>query len=126
MVLASERARQLSHGAEPLVECDNKPAVTSLREIAAEIVHFNEDVTDTVNDLSASAALLASCRAEVGRKVAGPPPPPHRREVGASQMKTFDEIPLSGADFARLCYRLGLTESTGLLRITLPAAAPSV
>ena len=34
VVLAAERARQLSRGASPLVDCDNKPAVTSLREIA--------------------------------------------------------------------------------------------
>lgn len=48
VVLASERARQLSRGAEPLINCDNKPAVTSLREIADNLVRFREDVTDTV------------------------------------------------------------------------------
>ena len=48
VVLASERARQLSRGGEPLVDCDNKPAVTALREIANENVRFNEDVTETV------------------------------------------------------------------------------
>jgi DNA-directed RNA polymerase subunit omega len=44
VVLASERARQLSRGGESLVECSNKPAVTALREIAADNVRFNEDV----------------------------------------------------------------------------------
>ena len=32
VVLAAERARQLAAGTNPLVRCDNKPAVTSLGE----------------------------------------------------------------------------------------------
>lgn len=48
VVLASERARQLSRGDGALVECDNKPAVTALREIADDHVTFNEDVHGTV------------------------------------------------------------------------------
>ena len=48
VVLAAARARQLSKGAEPLVQCDNKPAVTALREIAAEKVRFIEDVGEVV------------------------------------------------------------------------------
>jgi DNA-directed RNA polymerase subunit omega len=43
-ILAAERARQLSKSAEPLIECDNKPAVTALREIADGKVQFNEDI----------------------------------------------------------------------------------
>jgi DNA-directed RNA polymerase subunit omega len=50
VVLASERARQLARGAAPLTECDNKPAVTALREIADQKVRFREDVTDVVRD----------------------------------------------------------------------------
>jgi DNA-directed RNA polymerase subunit omega len=50
VVLASERARQLARGAEPLTDCDNKPAVTALREIAEEQVKFREDVTETVRE----------------------------------------------------------------------------
>lgn len=50
VVLASERARQLSRGGEPLIECNNKPAVTALREIAADNVRFCEDVEGTVMD----------------------------------------------------------------------------
>ena len=50
VVLAAERARQLSRGATPLVDCDNKPAVTSLREIAAGMVKFREDVRETVKE----------------------------------------------------------------------------
>ena len=48
VILASERARQIARGAPPLTDCDNKPAVTALREIADEKVKFREDVNDTV------------------------------------------------------------------------------
>lgn len=48
VILAAERARQLAAGAHPLVRCDNKPAVTSLREIARGGVRFNENVEATV------------------------------------------------------------------------------
>lgn len=47
-ILAAERARQLSKGGRPLVRCDNKPAVTALREIAEAKVKFNEDVHEIV------------------------------------------------------------------------------
>ena len=50
VILAAERARQLSKGARPLVRCDNKPAVTALREIADGKVKFTEDVTDIVDE----------------------------------------------------------------------------
>jgi DNA-directed RNA polymerase subunit omega len=36
--VAASRVRQLSRGSVPLVECDNKNVVTSLREIAANLV----------------------------------------------------------------------------------------
>jgi DNA-directed RNA polymerase subunit omega len=48
VVLASERARQLARGGDALIECDNKPAVTALREIADDKVKFREDVNDIV------------------------------------------------------------------------------
>jgi DNA-directed RNA polymerase subunit omega len=48
VVLAAERARQIAGGARPLVRCENKPAVTSLREIARGMVRFNESVEMTV------------------------------------------------------------------------------
>ena len=48
VILAAERARQVAGGAKPLVRCDNKPAVTSLREIAKGLVAFNEHVEGTV------------------------------------------------------------------------------
>jgi DNA-directed RNA polymerase subunit omega len=48
VILAAERARQLAKGALALIDCDNKPSVTALREIAAGKVRFQEDVMDTV------------------------------------------------------------------------------
>ena len=50
VILAAERARQLSKGARALVECNNKPAVTALREIAAGKVHFVERVRGVVEE----------------------------------------------------------------------------
>ena len=48
VILAAERARQLANGGRPLVRCDNKPAVTALREIARGQVRFNEAVEGVV------------------------------------------------------------------------------
>ena len=48
VILAAERARQFSNGAKPLVNCDNKPGVASLREIAQGQVRFNESVEGTI------------------------------------------------------------------------------
>jgi DNA-directed RNA polymerase subunit omega len=48
VILAAERARQIAKGAKTLVKCDNKPAVTALREIAEGKVEFREDVEETV------------------------------------------------------------------------------
>jgi len=48
VVLASNRTRQLMKGAEPLLKTKNKPAVTSLREIAAGKVHFHRNSHEVV------------------------------------------------------------------------------
>jgi DNA-directed RNA polymerase subunit omega len=50
VVLASDRARQLARGGRATVECDNKPAVTALREIADDHVRFREDVGAVVHE----------------------------------------------------------------------------
>ncbi|MBN2724487.1 MAG: DNA-directed RNA polymerase subunit omega [Deltaproteobacteria bacterium] len=51
--LASERVRELSRpGMDPLVICKNKAAVTSLREIAAGLVRYEEDVNEVVRAYS--------------------------------------------------------------------------
>ncbi len=43
-VLGAQRARALAKGAIPLVQCDNNPGVTALREIAAGKVSFHEEL----------------------------------------------------------------------------------
>lgn len=50
VVLASIRTRQLMKGNDPLVKGKNKPAVMSLREIAAGKVHFNRPTSEVVNE----------------------------------------------------------------------------
>ena len=47
-ILAAERARQIAKGSRPLVQCDNKPAVTALREIAGGKVNFEGNVREAV------------------------------------------------------------------------------
>jgi DNA-directed RNA polymerase subunit omega len=48
VILAAERARQIAGGAHRLVECQNKSAVSALREIGAGKVSFAEDIDETV------------------------------------------------------------------------------
>ena len=50
VILAAERARQIAKRARPLVQCENKPAVTALREIANGQVRFRESIRDKVDD----------------------------------------------------------------------------
>ena len=48
VILAAERARQISKGSTPLIDCSNKPPVTSLREIAAGKVQFKDPVRTSI------------------------------------------------------------------------------
>jgi DNA-directed RNA polymerase subunit omega len=50
VVLAAQRTRQIMKGAPALVASKNRPAVTSLREIAAQKVHWNRPVDDAVGE----------------------------------------------------------------------------
>jgi DNA-directed RNA polymerase subunit omega len=49
-ILGAERARQIAKGAPPLLRCDNKAAVTALREIADGKVKFAEDIQGSVQE----------------------------------------------------------------------------
>ena len=49
-ILGAERARHIAKGGTPLVHCDNKPAVTALREIAEGKVKFAEEVHSVVRE----------------------------------------------------------------------------
>ena len=71
IVLAAERARQLAKGARPLVVCDNKPAVTALREIAAGKVKFVENVKAVlVTYIAETKLVLAGQRIARGVRTA--------------------------------------------------------
>jgi DNA-directed RNA polymerase subunit omega len=59
VILAAERARQISKGSPAQVRCDNKPAVTALREIAEAKVRFEEDVASTVEQYLQDSRLRA-------------------------------------------------------------------
>jgi DNA-directed RNA polymerase subunit omega len=48
VILAAERARMLAAGARPQVACNNRSAVTALREIGRGKVFFNENIDETV------------------------------------------------------------------------------
>ena len=50
VIMAAKRARQLMKNEEPLVQCKNKPLVTSLREIAAAKVAFDRDTGKVVEE----------------------------------------------------------------------------
>jgi len=56
-ILAAERARQISKGAPPLIRCENKSAVTALREIADSKVKFSEDVKGTIVEYLTEAKI---------------------------------------------------------------------
>ena len=58
VILAAERARQLAAGATARIVCDNKSAVTALREIGGGHVFFNENVDETVRTFVAERKLL--------------------------------------------------------------------
>jgi DNA-directed RNA polymerase subunit omega len=47
-ILAAKRARELAAGRVPIVVCDNKAAVTALREIAAGKVSFAESLDEAI------------------------------------------------------------------------------
>ena len=67
VILAAERARQLANGAKPLIHCHNKPAVTSLREIAKKRVKFNESVENTVGQYLAEVKSRNLRSEKIGR-----------------------------------------------------------
>ena len=41
VILAARRAKMIMKGAKPLVDADNRPIVTALREVASGKVRFN-------------------------------------------------------------------------------------
>jgi len=68
VILGAERARQLANGGHPRVLCENKPAVTALREIAGGRVRYNENVEATVNQFIAEKKAAAERSAPARRR----------------------------------------------------------
>ena len=58
VILAALRTRQIMKGAPALVASKNRPAVTSLREIASQKVHWNRRVHDVVTEYIAEKKAL--------------------------------------------------------------------
>jgi DNA-directed RNA polymerase subunit omega len=55
VILAARRAKMIMRGAKPLVETDNRPIVSALREVAAGKVKFiNPKEKEKQNELSSS------------------------------------------------------------------------
>ena len=67
VILAAERARQIANGGRPLVKCDNKPAVTALREIASGMVRFNEQVEGTIRQYLSELRLRGARPDKLGK-----------------------------------------------------------
>jgi DNA-directed RNA polymerase subunit omega len=61
-ILGARRARDLSAGRPALVSCDNKVAVTALREIAAGRVSFADSVEDAIEVHIAKLSSLDGAR----------------------------------------------------------------
>ena len=66
-ILGARRARELAAGKPPLVRCDNKYAVTALREIAAGRVSFLESVDDAILAHIADVKGLDGRRGHAGK-----------------------------------------------------------
>ncbi len=62
VLLASKRTRQLMKGAPALVHSKNRPAVTALREIAAQRVYWNRPVKQAVDEFIVEQKQLDEAR----------------------------------------------------------------
>ena len=106
VLISSKRARQISQGAEPLVEVENdKPTVVALREIAeglidAAILDEQEvESTEWASEEEAAAELEA---AELEAKLGGT-----EGEAAASTTENEGEIDVAAALAAALAVDLG-------------------
>jgi len=62
VVLAVQRTRQITKGAQTLVNSKNRPAVTALREIAAGKVSFVRPPEESVREFIAEAKAAHAAR----------------------------------------------------------------
>lgn len=75
VILGAERARMLARRSRPLVECDNKFAVTALREIAGGHVRFTENIRAHVQ-LHLDEMRLRGVKPPADLKPSAPSTPP--------------------------------------------------
>jgi DNA-directed RNA polymerase subunit omega len=68
VIVAAVRARQLAAGSPPLVVCNNRPAVTSLREIAMGRVTVRESVETVLRAHIAEQRVVEGDRKRSGRR----------------------------------------------------------
>ena len=61
-ILAARRTRQLNRGVPALVQSKNRPAVTSLREIAAGRVVYSRPVHELVEEYIAETKALVDAQ----------------------------------------------------------------
>jgi DNA-directed RNA polymerase subunit omega len=74
VIVAAVRARQLAAGSPPLVVCNNRAAVTSLREIALGKVSLRESLDTVLRAHIAEQRVLEGDRKRSGRSGTGPRP----------------------------------------------------
>jgi DNA-directed RNA polymerase subunit omega len=73
VILAAGRARQLAAGGKPLVVCNNRAAVTSLREIAIGRVSMREPLETILREHIADQQVLERDRKRTRRGAGGAP-----------------------------------------------------
>jgi DNA-directed RNA polymerase subunit omega len=66
VILAANRARQIALGGRRLVVCNNKSAVTALREIGAGKVRFQENVDSVVRAFLTERAAVDNANRTTG------------------------------------------------------------
>jgi DNA-directed RNA polymerase subunit omega len=71
VIVAAGRARQLAAGSTPLVVCNNRVAVTSLREIALGKVSLREPLSTILRAHIVDQQVLERDRKRSGRSGAG-------------------------------------------------------
>jgi DNA-directed RNA polymerase subunit omega len=82
-ILAAKRARQLTAGDPPLVVCNNKAAVTSLREIAAGRITAAESLDQLLHEHVAAMQALDAHRSTISLRT--PPSENSRPRAAASK-----------------------------------------
>ena len=128
--LSAKRALQLKKDAEPLVETDNKEIVTSLREIAAQRVQYQEKIIQEF-DPAAEAEIrrAAQIRNYEGKVFEYPEPQPAgaKRSALAEASASSASLACSTMPSNFCSVRMARRTLTGLpMRMALASVGPAV